>query len=811
MHILVAELKHAVRALARQPGSSLISTLILALGIGLSTFMFAVVYGVLFRGLDVPGADRIAVVEMVDTRDDDGQRPRSHDYLDFRERLRSFEALSAYYGGTFNLADDRAPERYSGVWVTAEIFAVLRVQPLLGRTIGADEDRPGLPPVVLIGHDVWRDRYGSDPGVLGHDIRANGRQGTIIGVMPEGFRWPSDHDIWVSMDDDPLAVPRGEGRGYAVLGRLADGVTWEQADREVARVAAELAREHPEENELLSARLITVNEQQNGDEIRVIFTAMMAAVLCVLLVACANVASLLLARAASRTREAGVRVALGAGRLRVMAPFLTEALILACGGALVGTVLAYRAVDLFDRVTATPITGRPYFMIFEVDFPVLLYVVGITTLTALAAGVAPALQVSRADLNTFLNDESRGSSGLRLGRLSKGLVMIEVALSVALLVGAGLMTKSMVQLYRYELPFDTAALISGRVALTETVYPERADRQAFWRDLERRLQGLPGVASAALSGSVPGTGTGTAAVVLEGEAVEEPSERPRAHFQIISSGYFETLGVSLLGGEDFGDADTQEAPRVAVVNESFARRSWPDGSPLGRTFRTGTGETDEWIRVIGVAPDLNMEGFDPTDSSAAGPEGFYVPVAQSSASFLSVVARPVTGAPQSLAPTLREALRAIDPDLPLYDLQGVDAAIYEATWFYSVFGSIFVIFGLAALFMASVGLYGVLSFSVSRRVREMGIRMALGAGDWQVTRLVLRQAATQILVGSIAGLVLAAGVSRVVEVLMFRVNARDPAVFAGVVALIVAVGLAAGLVPARRATGVDPMVALRSE
>lgn len=813
MDILLKDLKFGARSLARQPGSAVISVLILALGIGLSTFMFSLVYGVFFRGLDVPQPERLAVLAGVNTREANQNLVpiSSQDFLDYRERLRSFEALAASTTGTVNLADNEGPERFAGVFVTANVFDVLGVTPVMGRTFVEGEDRPGLPPTVVLGYHVWRDRYGSSPDVIGRSVRVNGEQGSIVGVMPEGFRWPSAHDVWVTLDDDPLATARREGDFYSVTGRLADGVAWDQAAAEVARVAAQLEQEHPEANEALSARLLTVSESQNGDEITLIFGAMMVAVLFVLAVACANVANLLLARAATRTREAGVRVAMGAGRMRVVVPFLAEALVLAVAGAVLGTGLAYWGVGLFDAATHPDLTGRPYFMVFQVDLPILLWVVAVTGLTALLAGVAPALQVSRADVNLVLKDESRGTSSLHMGRVTRALVLVEVALSVALLVGAGLMTKSIVQLRAHELPFDSEAYVTARAGLFDTDYPDRADRQAFWEDVERRVTALPEVAAAALSSSVPADNTGTQAIRLDGHSYDDRSAWPRTHVQIVSAGYFALLDAEVLEGRVFDTGDRQENDPVAVVNRSFQERFWPGESAVGRRFRTGVSDTIPFRTIVGVVSDLQMQGFQPTGSPSSTPDGFYVPFTQADPSFMSLVARPASGPPVALVPALREVVRSIDADLPLYDVKTIDEQIYESSWFYQVFGSVFILFGVAALFMASVGLYGVLSFSVSRRTQEMGIRMALGAGAPAVTRLVLRQGTVQVGLGLLVGLVLAAGVSSGVAALMFNVNPRDPSVFAAVVGVIVAVSLVASLVPARRATRVDPMVALRSE
>jgi putative ABC transport system permease protein len=811
---LLKDLRAGARSLAKQPGSAIVSVLILALGIGLSTFMFSLVYGVLLRGLDVPEPDRVAVLARIDTRggDEDTDPMSGQDFLDFRERAGSYGGLLGYYGGTVNLADEEAPQRYTGAWVTANTFDVLGVEPVLGRTFAAGEDEPGLPPTVLLAHHVWRDRYGSDPGIVGKSVRVNGRQGTVVGVMPEGFKWPSNHDLWITMDDDPRAVARGEGPSYWVMGRLADGVTWDQANMEAARIAEQLVAEHPEENEGFSARLLTVSQQQNGGEITVVFLAMMVAVVCVLLVACANVANLLLARAATRMREAGVRVAMGAGRLRVMTPFLAEALLLAALGAVLGTVLAHVGVGLFDRATDPAITGRPYFVAFEVDLPVLLFAVGITGLTALMAGAAPAFQVSRADVNEILKDEGRGSSSLRVGRLGKILVTVEVAFSVALLVGAGLMTRSMVQLGSFELPFDEEVLMTGRVGLFETDYPERDDRQRFWRDLEDRARVAPGVVAVALASSVPGAGSGGTRVAIEGVTYVEPEDQPLAHVDRVTPGYFALLDAEILEGTVFDEQHTMDVDPVAVVNRSFAERFWPDGSAVGRRFRAGTADTIPWTSVIGVVEDLQMQGFSPPGAPSAVPDGYYVPVTQADPSFMTLVARGRPGtAPTALGPGLREAVRSVDADLPLFDVRSVAEAVDRSSWFYRVFGTVFVIFGAVALFMASVGLYGVLAFSVSRRTQEMGIRMALGAGRARVMRLVLRQGLTQIGVGLVVGLAMAFGLSSVLGFLMFGVDPRDPLVFGAVVLLTVAVGTAASLIPARRATGVRPSVALRSE
>lgn len=815
MGSLIKDLMFAARALARKPSSAIISVVVLSLGIGMSTFMFSLVYGVFFRGLDIPQEDRVATIWRVDTSRPGLQGQQlaisSQDFTDYRDRQTSFEGLAAGWNSTVNVSGTEGPERYAGSFVTANTFDLLRVQPSLGRAFRPGEDTPGSAPTVLLGYEMWQNRYGGDPGVLGEVLRINGEQGTVVGVMPEGFLWPANHQIWITMDDDPLASDRGQGRFYTVFGRLLDGTTWDRASLELANVAQQLEREHPDTNEGMTIRLLTWAQSQSQGPITTLFTAMMVAGLLVLLVACANVANLLLARAALRTKEAAVRVALGAGRLRVMLPFFSEALVLALGGALLGIGIAYYAVGLFDSATAGAVTGRPYFIRFQVDLPVLVFVVGLTGLTALVAGAAPALQVAKTDVNGVLKDESRGSSSFHMGRLSKVLVIGEVALSCALLVAAGLVTKSMVQLSRQEYAFDPDGIFTARVGLFQTDYPDREDRQQFFDDLLRSLEGLPDVRAAGLTSTPPGSGTGIVPIRLEGEVYEADGDRPQVHNARVTSGFFDMLGVGLLQGTDFSAANTLDAERVAIVNQSFSDRFWPGEGALGRRFRTGTTDTIPWMGVIGVVGDLQMEGFSPPGIPGSDPAGYYTPVTQSDPSFLTITAVPTAGPPMGMAADVRNAVRGLDPDLPIFNVRSAAEVIQRSSWFYGVFGTIFIVFGVAALFMASVGLYGVLSFSVSRRVQEMGIRMALGAGSRDVVKLILKQGAAQMAIGLPIGMALAWGVSAAITIIMYQVDPRDVSVFATVFGVIFSIGFLASWIPARRATSVDPMTALRYE
>jgi predicted permease len=533
---------------------------------------------------------------------------------------------------------------------------------------------------------------------------------------------------------------------------------------------------------------------------------MQVATLFVLLIAIANVANLLMARATLRTREAAVRTALGASRLRVVFPFFAETLVLSGLGALLGIGIAYAGVGIFDD--ATQGVGKPYYMIFALDPPVMLFIVGVTVLTALLAGAAPAFYVLKTDVNATLKDESRGSSGVLGGRLTRVLVTAEIALSCALLIGAGLMVRSIVALRTYDYPYATENIFTARVGLFDTEYPTPEARRTFFQGLRDRLEALPGAQSVALTNSLP-TNTSRNDIGLAGEVYTREQDYPSAQNAAISTGFFQTFGVQVLRGRDFTASDGAASPRVAIVNQAFADKFFPGREALGQRFaeRASRDSLGEWMTIVGVAPNLKMEGF---DTDRPGAQGYYVPLWQRDLRFVSMAIL-TTGNPMALAPRVREAVRSINPNLPIYNANSMEDAVRQATWFYYVFGTLFIVFGAAALFMATVGLYGVLSFSVSRRMKEMGIRMALGANAQDVIRLILRQGGKQIAVGLVLGLLAAFGLTRVIGVLMFEVAPRDPPVFTMVVLIIAGVGVLASLVPARRATRAEPTVALRYE
>ncbi len=809
MRALLQDIKLSFRTLRKEPMSAAITSITLALGIGLCTISFSLVYGVFFRGHDVPEPGRLTLIYRTDpSRDIDFMNATMHDFYDWREQQTSFEGIARYSGGTINVSGVEGPERYDGSFVSANIFDVLQVGPVLGSTFRPGDDEPGAPMTVVLGHQMWEERYESDPNIAGTSIKVNGEAATILGVMEQGFKFPQDQEIWVIRRDDRSETTRENSTAFAAFARLKDGVTLEQAELEMALIADRLAQEYPESNEGVSTRFRSFVEQDTGPELVAVFSAMQVATIFVLLIACANVANLLMARATLRTREAAVRTALGASRLRVVLPFFAETTLLATVGAMLGMGIAYTGITLFDN--ATQGVGKPYYMDFAIDFPIMMFVIGIVVFTAIVAGAAPAWQILKTNINATLKDENRGSSGVLGNRLTRILVTAEIALSCALLVGAGLMVKSIVNLSNFEFPYATESVFTARIGLFETDYPTPESRKQFFSDLTERLEAMPGAQSVSMTTNLP-ISIGGRSIGIEGETYLTRQDHPEARYSYIAPNFFETIDVKLLTGRDFRRSDNVDALQVAIVNESFARQFFPDRDPIGQRFAemAGRDSLGDWKTIVGIAPDLRMEGF---DQDRSDPWGYYAPTTQQDIRFMSLAVQTAGGVSAlGLTPAVREVLRAADPDLPMYNVDSLQGVIDEGTWFYRVFGTLFIVFGAAALFMATVGLYGVLSFSVSRRLKEMGIRMALGASAQDVVRLIVRQGGRQIMVGMGLGLVMAYGITRVIGILMFEVTPQDPPVFTLVFITIALTGFLASLIPARRATAVSPIVALRYE
>jgi len=801
------DLRYAGRMLFKHPGVSALAAGALALGIGVTATMFSIVYAALMRGLPFDGGDRVMMVMQSNpTRGYDRAPLPLHDYVDLRDQQSSFESLAAYYQGTVNVRWTDRPERFDGAFITPGAFAALGVRPALGREFREDEAAPGAPLRVILSWHLWQDRFGGAPSAIGQTLKVNGEQAEVVGVMPEGFLFPERQDIWVSLRMDALAQPRGQGQWVQVYGRLRPGVTPERASTEMAGIAARLAAEYPESNEGMTARVVSFQEMAIGSEARGLLLTMLLAVSLVLLIACANVANLLLARAAVRIKEVGIRTAIGASRWRVVSQMVAEALALALVGGALGAGLAWVGTTLFAR--AVEPTNPPFFLVFTVDGPILLFIVALSAGAALVAGGIPAWKASRMDVGAILKDETRGTSSLRIGRLSKVLVVGEIAMSMGLLVAAGLMTKSIATLRDYDFGFDTAEVFSARVGLFEAEFPDAPARRRFFEELEARLAEVPEITAFGLGTVLPGNGAGYQRVAIEGEDYQEERDYPSTRSAWVGPGYFTAVGVTPTAGRTFERTDDADASSVAIVNESFARRHFVGGSPLGRRIRLGgPSSTDAWRTVVGVVPDLWMQGVGNPEEE---PDGVYAPLAQGDTRFFSILARG-PAEPMSLTSAVRDAVASVHADTPIYFVQSLAGSIQERTWVYNVFGTLFVVFGIVALILASIGLYGVMAFSVSRRTPEVGIRMALGAEAGQVLSLILRQGLVQVVLGVGIGLGLAVLVARALQLVLFQVDAGDPVVFGIVALVLLATGIVASAVPARRATRVDPILALRSD
>lgn len=809
---LALDLRYAARTLRKTPGPAAVAILALALGIGLTTAAFSIVYGGLMTGLAYPGADRVAIVARSNAaRNIQRSAISIQDFTDYSTTQKSFTALGGYTSGTVNVSasgdgtDRLTAERFSGAWFTADVFGVLGVPPLLGRTFTPAEAAPGGDRVAVLSYTLWQQRYEGDRGILGRQIRVNGDPYAVIGVMPRGFDFPDRIDIWLPLQTDPLATKRGEGQYLVTIGKLRSGVGFDEASADVATIAQRLAAAYPQADSGFTARAMTYSDWSIGPQPRQLLYTMLGAVFLVLLIACANVANLLLDRAAHRTKEVGVRTALGATRRAVIRQFLTESSTLALAGLALGIVVAWIGIRLFNNaIAAADVPSYVHIALFP---PVLLFAFGAGMLSSLAAGVIPAIQASRANVSEVLKDESRGSSSLHIGRMSRALVMVEIALSCALLVAAGLMVKSVARLRTMDPGFATTNVFTARVGYP-LVYTDSVRQQRFFRQLEQRVAELPGVQAAAVSAGLPGAqqGLGGNRFALDGATYARDVDYPITRTTSVSPGFFATLDIPIARGRLFTDADREDAPQVAIVTRRFVQRFLNGGDAIGRRVRMGASQsTEPWLTIVGVVPDVF--GGDPDDPR---PPVVFRPLAQAHSNFVYVSAR-TAGAPMALTPQVRQVAAQLEPDLPLYWIMPLDQAIAKPLWFVRVFGTMFMIFGFVALFLAAVGLYGVISFSVSRRTREVGIRMALGARAADVVRTIVGRGIVQLAVGMVIGLAAAVGISRLMSVILFDVQPRDPVVFGGVAATLALAGFLASGIPALRATRVDPLEALRAE
>lgn len=806
MEKILKDLRYGGRMLRKNPGIAAISVLAFTLGIGLTTTMFSIVYGALYRGLPFEEPEELLHIGRNNLPQDlDDVDMTIHDFADYREQQTAFEGVAAFSMRSSYLADSEdRPERYTGTFISANFLDLLGVRPLAGRGFREGEDSPDAAPVILLGYNVWRDRYGMNSDVIGRTVRLNGEAMTVIGIMPEGFEFPIDNHLWTPLRVNPLAVERGQGPALEAFGRLRDGVSMEQAQTQLSAIAQRLALEYPETNEGVGAIVKPYTTEFIGDEPVQLLHFMLLAVFLVLLIACANVANLLLSRAAVRTKEVAIRSALGASRSRVVVQLLAEAFTIAAVGGVLGLGVGWVGVQLFNRAIVD--VNPPFWIDIKIDPVAVLFVMALVVVSSLVAGIVPALKASGANMNDVLKDESRGSSGLRIGKLSKGLVVAELALSFGLLVGAGLMIKSVVNASSIDFGFHTETVFTARLGLPAADYPDSLSQTQFYDRLEPLLEARYGAETVTLARTFPGLGSIVSRFAVEGETYERDQDHPNTRWVRITPGYFETFGVRLREGRDFTRQDNGTSVPVAIVNQSFAAAFFPGESPLGRRVRLGDSRSEQpWLTIVGVAPDMYLDGPENEE-----PAGLYVPFHQHPDEWVGIAIR-TAGNPLAITAEVRDLVASVDANMPIYFIDTLENWIGQSSWFIRVFGTIFMIFGGVALFLASVGLYGVMSFSVQQRTKEMGVRMALGAQGTDVLRLIVRQGITQLTIGLVLGLGLAVALSRGMGILLFGVEPLDPTTFVAIILVLATTGLLASFIPARRATRVDPVMALRYE
>ena len=800
------DIRYAARSLVHDAGVSTIVILCLSLGIGVNATLFSVIDGVLIQPLPFAEPDRLLILDESFERGGIREAGVSYpDLVDFKERTTAFAAIVATSGRTMAITEGIEPERFQGAAITWDMFPILGVAPILGRHFNAEDDRPGAEPVVMLSHEVWQRRYQGDPSLVGRSVSVNGRPHTVIGIMPPKFNFPEDQKIWVALG--PLAInDERTARSLFAFGRLKPGADIMQAREDLKSMSAALAREYPKTSDGWSANARPLSDEFIPDDVRLVLLTMMGAVTIVLIIACANVANLMLARASGRQREFCVRAALGAGRGKLITQLLVECVLLGLASAPLGLAIAYLGVWLLDQ--AVPPGQVPYYIHWEISARGITYTIVVAALTGLVFGLAPALQAGRLNLQDALRDGARGSgqSGKR-ARLRNGLVIVEVAMALILLVGASLFVRSFLNLQSASPGFDTKPLLTARFFMSGGSYATDDLKAQRVEDVARRIEALPGVTSVFASNFVPlDAGGGSGKAIVDGRAFP-PGEEPTILFTAVTPHLYKTMGMPILRGRDFTDSEGVGKTPVAVINETMAKKLWPGADAVGRRFRLVERDANEWFTVIGVGPDIRMFDMDDDtpDFSVA-----YVPYRFSGFANIGVTVR-AAGDPAGLAGAVRNAIRSSDSTLPIFNIRTMEDLRREGFWQFRLFGFMFGIFGAAALFLAGVGVYGVLSFSVSQRTQEMGVRIALGAKQSDVLRLVVRQGVTLAAVGVLLGLVGAFGITRVIRSLLYNVTPTDPLSFGGVALFLAAIAVLASYLPARRATNVDPIIALRNE
>jgi putative ABC transport system permease protein len=806
MESLFSDIRYGVRNLLKRPGFTAIAVLTLALGIGANSAIFSSIYALLINPLPFPNQDRVvALWDKNPSRGVQHNEVSMADYLDWRGQSHSFDHLALERWWSTNLTGGDTPERIQGFLVTANFFDALGVKPVKGRNFVEEENQPGKDAVAIITYSVWQRRFGADPNIVNKTVTTNGIQRTVIGVLPEGFNYPKGSEIYAPIQLTPELVKNRGSHSYYVIGRLKTDASLQSAQADLDTITARLATQYPDTNAGRGAEMFPIV----ADTVRVYAKAiwvMMAAVGFVLLIACANVANLMLARATGRQKELALRAALGASRWRIVRQLVVESLVIALIGGVAGVLVAFWGIELLR--SGNPGEASKYaagWSHLGINFPVLAFTLGISLLSGLLFGLAPAWHVSRPDLNDALKEGGRQtSSGSH--RLRSLLVVSEIALSLVLLVGAGLMFRSFLALLKTSPGFNPEGVLTMNLNLPFAKYREDAQRATFYSDLVQRVKSLPGVQSAAAVNYVPLGGSNSSdAFLIEGVPEPSPGQENDGRYRVCTPDYFQTMGISILKGRGFTDQDKSGSLPVIIVNETLAQRYWPNGDSLGKRIKFyGPLDRAPWMEIVGIVQDVKHELNLPVT-----PE-YYLPHAQDSWNAMVLVAR-TSVEPQSMANSIRQQVLALDKDQPVFDVRTMHEVRAISVAVYSFGSATMGIFAIVALVLAAIGIYGVMAFAVTQRTQEIGIRMALGARAIDVLKMVVKTGMSLAAVGVLAGLLGAFAITRLMASLLFGVSPTDAVTFALVAAGLLLVALLACYIPARRATKVDPLVALRYE
>ena len=813
METVIQDIRYGIRMLLKSPGLSIVATVALALGIGANTAIFSVVNGVLLRPLPFPNPD--ALMAVFETDQQRGQVRGSYsfpNFFDLREQNNVFEKIAAYHSSDYILTGSGDATRLQGAVVTWDIFPLLGVAPELGRSFASEEDKPGeTGRVVVLSHALFEKRFNSDPGLINQSITLDGYKYTVIGVMPRAFQFPVQNEpveLWTTIAGDaagasPMTAQRG-AHFLNLVARLKPGVTQDQAQADVNTIATRLQQQYPDTNSRKGIFVETALHALVGD-VRFPLLMLLGAVACVLLIACANVANLLLARATSRYKEMAIRSALGASRVRVIRQMLTESVLLSVVGGGVGLVLAVWWSDLLVALGKEDI---PRALQVGVDWRVLSFTAGLSILTGLVFGVVPAFHSSKTELTDSLKEGRGAGGGSRRNRMRSTLVVVELAVAVVLLVGAGLLIQSLWRLQRVNSGLNTENVLTLSVTLPDVKYDGEKQSQ-FFQQLRSKLEALPGVQSASAVLPLPLSGDlFNLSFQIDGRPVPKKDE-PVADFFGADVGYFKTMGIPVLKGRDFNQFDQHRSTPVIIVNETFARTHFPGEDAIGKRIQPGISTFDNekatMREIVGVVGDVRNRGLDTPARPA-----FYDPITQVPFPQMSVVVK-TTGDPHALIPTITRELTQFDKDLPVFSVKTMDEYLASSVAAPRFNTTLLSIFAGVALVLTIIGLYGVMSYSVAQRTNEIGIRLALGAQTGNVVSLVVAQGLRLVLLGLAIGLAGAFAASRIVKSLLFGVTTKDPLTFALAAGLLGAVGLLACYLPARRATKVDPIEALRCE